>query len=518
MKRFLKWAVIVVGSLILLLLLTVGSFLGWLKWSGERDWKRAEAELRAKGEKLTFAELVPPMPPDSENFFADPLWAGYSDLVRTNSRGCDGVERQTMTLKVPADHLPIRRWQMVPLTAQESDQLAQLKISKPRDRSSAYSALRSTIPYEKNADRKREEATAMLQILTPANETLSRIAELARRPQAQFPLHYNLLATEGSIPELFAETTENLVLSQLFLNRASCELILGNSAAAATDTETLLRLSFTQQNEPMLISLLVRVSTTGLALRVLDQGLADHVWTGDQIALYQGLLEKIDLPKGLLFVLRGERIYGRESWKALQTPQQGFLASLGVQCTRPLLEKNAAYHALLMQRALESMEHSLHEPGWNQSTAQVFKEEQVALAHRPLHRIMYIMMTLAVPALDGAIEKTVECQTQVDQTLIACALEPYRLAHGTYPSSLDALVPVYLTKIPNSPINGKPMNYSLNPDGTFLLWSPGWELKSLGGKPGEFRGEGDIVWGKPLPKQERQKPDSFSQSYHSTPS
>jgi hypothetical protein len=505
MKRFLKWTAIVVGSLILFLVLLVGSLLGWLKWSGERDWKRAEAELRAKGEKLTFAELVPPMPPDSENFFADPLWAGYSDLVRTKSRGCRGGEHQAMALKVPADQLPIRRWQKVPLTAQESDQLAQLKISKPRDRSSAYSTLRSTIPYEKNADRKREEAIAMLQILTPANETLSRIAELARRPQAQFPLHYNLIATEGSIPELLAETTENLVLSQLFLNRASSELLLGNSAAAATDTETLLRLSFTQQNEPLLISLLVRVSTTGLALKVLDQGLADHVWTADQIALYQGLLEKIDLPKGLLFVLSGERIYGRESLKALQATQQGFLASLGVQATRPLLEKNAAYHALLMQRALESMEHSLHKSGWNQSTAQVFKEEQAALAHRPLHRIMYIMVTMAASSLDRAIEKTVECQTQVDQSLIACALERYRLAHGSYPSTLDALVLEYLTKIPNSPIDGKPMNYSVKPDGSFLLWTPSWNLQSQGGKPGQFIGEGDIVWGQPIPKLPKEK-------------
>ncbi|NBZ96321.1 MAG: hypothetical protein EBR40_07855 [Proteobacteria bacterium] len=504
MKRFFQWAGVVVGSLILLLLVTAGSFIGWLKWSGERDWKRAEAELRAKGEKLTFAELVPPMPPDSENFFADPLWAGYSDLVRTNSRGCDGAERQTMALKVPADQLPIRRWQKVPLTAQESDQLAQLKISKPRDRSSAYRTLKSIFPSEKNADRKHEEAKAMLQLLTPAKENLSRIVELARRPQAQFPLHYNLLATEGSIPELLAETTENLVLSQLFLNRASSELLLGKSDEAATDAETMLRLSFTQQNEPLLISLLVRVSTTSLALKVLDQGLADHVWTGDQIALYQGLLEKIDLPKGLLFVLRGERIYGRESWKALQPPQQGFWASLGVQATRMLLEKNAAYHALLMQGALESMEHSLHESGWNRSNAQVFKEEQAALAHHPLHRMMYIMMTLAVPALDGAIEKTVECQTQVNQSLIACALERYRLAHGSYPASLDALTPEYLAKLPRSPINGKPMTYSLKPDGTFLLWTQSWNLQSLDGKPGEYRGEGEIVWGQPLPTKTKE--------------
>ena len=52
-------------------------------------------------------------------------------------------------------------------------------------------------------------------------------------------------------------------------------------------------------------------------------------------------------------------------------------------------------------------------------------------------------------------------------------------------------------------MSGKPMKYSLKPDGTFLLWSPGWELKSLGGKLGEYRGEGDIVWGQPLPSKTR---------------
>jgi len=48
------------------------------------------------------------------------------------------------------------------------------------------------------------------------------------------------------------------------------------------------------------------------------------------------------------------------------------------------------------------------------------------------------------------------------------------------------------------------MNYRLLDDGKFLLWSPGWELRTLGGKPGEFIGEGDIVWNQPLPRMSRE--------------
>ena len=499
MKRFFKWTAIVVGTLILLLILVVGLLIGWLKWSGERDWKRAEAELRAKGEKLTFAELVPPAPSDSENFFADPIWAGYSDLARTNSRGCDGSPHQILDIKIPANQQPMRLWQKIPLTAQESDQLARLKITKVNDRISAYGELKCLIPYEKNANRKKEEAAAMLQVLTPANETLARIAELASRPQTQFQYHYNLIETEGSIPDLMAVVNESLVLSQLFMNKAISELLLGNNAAAAADTVTLIRLSCIQQSEPLLISLLVRNSTTVVALKVLDQGLANHVWNSNQLALYQSLLENIDLPKNLLFALRGERIFFRESLKALKHPHQGFFASFEFYVTRLMLEKNAAFHALLMQKTLEKMQNSLKESGWNRSSAHPFKDEQATLEHRPLHRMMYMMVTLAIPALDGAIEKTAECQTHVNQTLIACALERYRIAHGSYPASLDALVPEFLAKLPNSPITGKPLNYSLKPDGSFLLWSDGWNLKSLSGKPGEFKGDGDIVWNQPLP-------------------
>ncbi len=172
MKRFFKWAAIVVGSLLLLLIVVAGSLICWLKWAGERDWRQAEAELRSKGEKLTFEELIPPMPPASENFFADPLWAGYSDLVRR--KNSDGVEE--LVQKLPNDELPLSCWQKVPLSAEELDALARLNwksVSEetPR-RISVYSDLLNRLYSEKNAERKKQAAALMLRIISPANEAL----------------------------------------------------------------------------------------------------------------------------------------------------------------------------------------------------------------------------------------------------------------------------------------------------------------------------------------------------------
>jgi hypothetical protein len=47
------------------------------------------------------------------------------------------------------------------------------------------------------------------------------------------------------------------------------------------------------------------------------------------------------------------------------------------------------------------------------------------------------------------------------------------------------------------------MNYSLKSDGTFSLWSVGWNLKTLNGRPGEYAGNGDIVWNQKISSQEK---------------
>jgi hypothetical protein len=72
-------------------------------------------------------------------------------------------------------------------------------------------------------------------------------------------------------------------------------------------------------------------------------------------------------------------------------------------------------------------------------------------------------------------------QVWLDEARIACALERYRLAHGSYPATLDALAPACIDAVPHDPINGEPYRYRVGPDGTFLLYSVGWNQKDDGG-------------------------------------
>ena len=95
-------------------------------------------------------------------------------------------------------------------------------------------------------------------------------------------------------------------------------------------------------------------------------------------------------------------------------------------------------------------------------------------------------------------------QTQLDQAVIACALERYRLAHAAYPETLEGLSPDFMDKIPHDLISGEPMKYRRTDDGQYILYSIGWNETDDGGLDTQSRGKasdletGDWVWRLPV--------------------
>jgi len=67
--------------------------------------------------------------------------------------------------------------------------------------------------------------------------------------------------------------------------------------------------------------------------------------------------------------------------------------------------------------------------------------------------------------------------------LSAVALKRYELGHGRSAPSLAALVPEYLDTVPVDFMDGQPLRYRLQEDGTWRLYSIGWDGKDDGGDP-----------------------------------
>lgn len=71
-------------------------------------------------------------------------------------------------------------------------------------------------------------------------------------------------------------------------------------------------------------------------------------------------------------------------------------------------------------------------------------------------------------------------QACVDLARVAIGLERYKLAHGSYPESVEVLAPQFIHQLPHDVIGGQPLKYRRTND-NFVLYSIGWNGKDDGG-------------------------------------
>jgi hypothetical protein len=99
----------------------------------------------------------------------------------------------------------------------------------------------------------------------------------------------------------------------------------------------------------------------------------------------------------------------------------------------------------------------------------------------------------ATPNFAKALLTLARNQTQLHQLHVACALERFRLAHGRYPEHLDALIPTWLDRVPQDLFADGPLQYRLEGETGYRLWSVGWDEKDNGGVP-RLDPKGDPVY------------------------
>jgi len=92
-------------------------------------------------------------------------------------------------------------------------------------------------------------------------------------------------------------------------------------------------------------------------------------------------------------------------------------------------------------------------------------------------------MSESVVTLTRLSHKVMGVEAAREAAITAIALKRYQLTHGDFPADLTALVPEFVSAIPRDPVDGQPLRYRRNADGTFLLYSVGENGKDDGGDP-----------------------------------
>ena len=137
-----------------------------------------------------------------------------------------------------------------------------------------------------------------------------------------------------------------------------------------------------------------------------------------------------------------------------------------------------------MQFSIDVFREQINSPSWARACAQM---DEAGEAFFQANKLWWNKRRFSVTfVFDHRLnsyfeEKLAYAETHRQQAITVLALERYRLKHSRYPDALTQLIPDYLAKLPQDPMDGRPMRYRLNPDDTFTLWSTGFDGQDNGG-------------------------------------
>jgi hypothetical protein len=262
--------------------------------------------------------------------------------------------------------------------------------------------------------------------------------------------------------------------------------------------------------EPVnLVSAMVETAITGLYVDAIRDGLRLGAWREPQLAVLQAQLGKIHL--GSLFVagLSGERLalcrtlesatpsdfatvfdpnHAQGTFRQkLKSP--GFcVLTFGPRGWR---YQSMAATAMLLQSNIDCFDRATQ----TVRPAAVEQADPDAGAVPQRRSPRTILAWIATPHLLRAWQISARHQTSVDQALIACALERFRLAQGDYPQDLASLAPGFLDRLPRAILDQDPFCYQRIDDSHFTLYSAGWSERGKSRiAPRNDSPNGDWVW------------------------
>jgi hypothetical protein len=337
----------------------------------------------------------------------------------------------------------------------------------------------------------------------PALEELRQAAALLH---ARLPLNYeDGFEAAGRLLPWLANTKK---CGQFLQLRIVAELEDGQADKALDDIKLFLRITDANRNPRFLISHLVRIAMLAIVLEPIHQGLAERRWSDAQLAELERDLASEDLLADFESALDGEKICAIDAFekqritREIKTVDDSAGTNKIVTVSLRWMPSAYFYQSQLSFARLhrEWILPLVDFTNRTVSPAALRQAEAEVLTRKKYYSPYQVQALMVFPAIAKSVMKFAAIQAQLDLARVACVLERYRLVHGEYPESLDALTPRFIAKVPHDIINGQPLHYRRTHGGQLILYSVGWDEKDDGGnvfftKGGSVdREKGDWVW------------------------
>jgi hypothetical protein len=464
---FLKF---VLGMMALIVLLYLEE-----DWRGARAWAETKAKWEAKGETFDINRLAPPSVPDDQNLAALPLFKMEPD---PEDRGTLAPLALRRALQWDWERSGLPRggnW--------EKGKLADTAKNRAIV-AAAFTATFKTAPSSR-------DSLAQFDALCPVISDLRAAA--SARPYCCFEQSYRYEMPDNLYLNLI---TAQVKVSQFLTADAVLALDAKRPDVALADIVANCKLMSGIGRQPLLVSGLVTIAMAAINFSAIYQGIVTHAWNDAQLADLQHQLAATDFLADYQRALRGEACLTISSFDRLKPNRTQLVSELHPPKTIPSPPARQGYTPwiwpdgwidLLKARAVNF---DLRAAGLGDTQKRILSPEAVKrfiedIEAKRSSKFLFTVGSILSGEVVGPVNKAAQqfaiAQVRVDEARIACALERYRLAQGVYPPSLDAMGPHYIDELPHDVINGAPYRYQLRPDGTFLLYSVGWNQTDDGG-------------------------------------
>jgi len=469
-------------------------------WRGKRAWKNYKAKLEAQGAVFEMEKLAPPPVPDDQNFAMSPLLKPLLDLHPPDTFDADG---NRLMWKDPEGKA---RAEAILLTDRDLERStgygeteAEAQIPRRPNRSEwrlgerppladwqHYYAASTNFP---SAPEPSSPAEAVLKALTRYDAELAELKQASQRPYSRFNISYE---EANPIQILLSHLSVIRNVAKIVQLKAVAELEAGHIDAAFEDVQLLFALADSIEEEPLLISHLVRIALLKLTMQTVWDGMLDHRWTAPQLKQFQDRLASVNLVKELRRSIECERTFGSEMVE-LAARRPSTLMQIGGDFGGPainLVPRGWWYlEGVNHSRVFDDFLLSVLPEDPRELDVQLIKSTYNDLESRldeknVVHAFLRheLLLRMLLPALGRATQHSVEAQTLADMATVAIALERYHLEHRTYPDDLGALAPKWMSAVPDDPVTHEPYHYERLGDGAFRLWSVGWDGVNDGGE------------------------------------
>ncbi|NLV44660.1 MAG: hypothetical protein GXY07_09195 [Candidatus Hydrogenedentes bacterium] len=347
-----------------------------------------------------------------------------------------------------------------------------------------------------------EEETLSPADLEPLRRYLSKHSDLlqllhaaAELPPGRFPVDYSK-GYEMEVKPL----SKIRIAVRLLLLETIAETLSENRDQAFAALITAMAVPRPIREEPLVLAQWIRKSCNGMVLSTLKETLVRVSYTDAQLNHLRRMFEQEYNPNALANSLMTERVLGIA---AFEDPA-GAIAS--AVWTRRWMDD-------VLPGSTRTLVQTANAFGWFSGERDVYLDYMDALipaARMPYQEARNITETINTELSDGIVlpslsnlllssmdiffQHTAEHEAGISQGILTVSLERYRLAHGTLPDQLEALVPHYLDAMPIDPFSQQPFHYRCEGNG-YMLYSVGANGIDDGGVEGDFfYKEGDLVF------------------------